>query len=287
MQIQKVEERCDTCGLCVKDCVAGVWREIDGRPEMAAPQYCNQCGHCVAVCPNGAIVHAALDSEQIRKLEKKLLDPDVYRETIRSRRSIRRYRRKAVSKEVIDDILELAGHSPTASNLQNVAYTVINDQAILNVISTTVFGFGAKIYLKTRKGIGKLFYLLLKFFMRGDDLERYVEPMGYYIEQTAQGRDFILHGAPVLILVHGPKKGSFHSENCNIAAANMMNYAHACGLGTCYIGFLVLMLKLSKRLRKIIRLPKNRRVYACLILGYPAYKHSFTTSRRKRPVQWL
>lgn len=287
IQIQKIEERCSSCGLCVKDCVSGVWQEIDNQPQIAAPDYCNLCGHCVAVCPNEAITHSALDATQIKKLEKNLPDPAVYREIIRGRRSIRRYRDKAVPREVIEDILGLAAYAPTASNLQNVAYTVITDKHILEKISKAVFGLGAKIYHVTRKGIGKFIYLLLKTLMRGDDLARYIEPMGYYIEETEKGRDFILHGAPALILVHGPKRGSFHCENCNIAAADIMNYAHTRGLGTCYIGFLVLMLKLSKRLRKAVKLPKNRRVYACIILGYPAYGYSFTTVRKKRSTQWI
>lgn len=287
MQIQRIEARCNACLLCVTDCISGAWREVNGRPEMAAPQFCNQCGHCVAVCPSQAIVHEAVEMRQVEECRKELLRPDAYREIVRTRRSIRNYRRKDVPVEVIEEILRLAGYSPTASNLQNVGYIVITDKSVLGAVSAAVFGIGRKIYEKTRKGPGKIFYLFLKAVSRGDDLERYIEPMGYYIGETEKGRDFILHHAPALILVHGPQKGSFNSENCNIAAANIMNYAHALGLGTCYIGFLCVALKISRFLRKHVQLPKGRRVYACMVMGYPAFGHSFTTSRRKRPTQWI
>ncbi len=287
MQIQRNEEKCNSCMLCVKDCVAGAWREIENQPRMAAPQFCSQCGHCVAVCPKGAVSHDALDSGPIRKVEKELLSTDAYREIVISRRSIRQYRSRTVSRELIQEILELGGYAPTASNLQNVAYTVITDEAILKEISSRVFGMGKKLYLRTRQGMGRLFFLLLKMLLPGDDLNRYLDPMAYYIGESEKGRDYILHGAPVLVVIHGPKKGSFHSENCNIAAANIMNYAHARGLGSCYIGFIVLMLKISGRLRRLIKLPRNRRAYACIIMGYPAFGHTFTIPRKQRRIVWI
>jgi len=66
-----------------------------------------------------------------------------------------------------------------------------------------------------------------------------------------------------------------------------MNYAYSLGLGTCYIGFLNLSLKYSKKLRKLVKLPENRMVYACLIIGYPAYKHLNTASRKKPVMAWI
>ncbi|MFP4256783.1 MAG: nitroreductase family protein [Desulfobacterales bacterium] len=287
MEIKKDRELCNECGLCVRDCVAGAWREIEGSAEMAAPEFCSSCGHCVAVCPRGAIIHEGLDTGQIRKVDKRLLDAEVLREILRSRRSVRRYRSAMVPSETVLDILWLSSHAPTASNKQDVGYTVITDKHVLEVVSGALFGFAGKLYRGTRKGPGKLVYQGLKRFFPGNDLERYMEPMPYYISQAEQGRDYILHGAPVLILLHAPKKGRFHCENCNIAAANIMNDAHARGLGTCYIGFLCLALKFSRYLRRMVCLPPGRKVYACLVMGYPAYVHTFTVSRMKRQIRWI
>jgi nitroreductase len=128
--------------------------------------------------------------------------------------------------------------------------------------------------------------LLFKKLWPSNDLDRYLSPMAYYIRQTDKGRDYILHHAPVLILVHGPRRGQFHAANCNIAAANIMNDAHARGLGSCYIGFLLVALNFSKSLRKQIQLPKGRKAHACLVLGYPAYRHRYTASRKKPAIQW-
>jgi nitroreductase len=267
--------------------VAGVWRPVNGRPEAAAPEFCSLCGHCVAVCPKDAIVHDGIDFAQIRPVDKKRLDPEVFAEIARSRRSIRRYKADRVPDAVIEDILGLSAYSPTASNKQDVAFTVITNKDVLQALSAAVFGIGTKAYRHSRKGWGKLVYRALQKLAPGNDLERYMEPMPWYLEQQAAGRDLILHNAPVLILVHAPKKGRFHCENCNIVTGDIMNHAHARGLGTCYIGFVTLALKILPGLRKIASLPRGRRAYACLVMGYPAHGYARTPSRRPRPVDWL
>ncbi len=286
MKIQRIKDRCNLCMLCVRDCVSGAWREVNGEPVMAAPDLCNRCSHCVAVCPQSAIYHEALDYTQVDRINSHLVKPDVYKHIASGRRSIRQYKKDTVSREIIEDILNLASHSPTASNKQNVAYTVINDRKILREISNRVFGFSKNIYRLSQKGIGKKVYTVVKRFYP-DGISRYLDPMDFYIAEAEKGRDYILHGAPVLILVHGPKKGSLINENCNIAATNIMNYAHSLGLGTCYIGFLNLALARFSSLRQLASVPKNRKVYACLTLGYPSVRHSFTASRKAPQIQWM
>jgi nitroreductase len=112
--------------------------------------------------------------------------------------------------------------------------------------------------------------------------------MDYAQEQNAHsGRDFILHNAPVLILIHAPKRTAFASDNCNIAATTIINYAHALGLGTCYVGFITMVLQYSPKLRKKLGVPENRRIYASLVMGYPAYRYANTVSKKNPEVQWL
>jgi len=287
MKIRWLEEKCTNCMLCVKDCVSAVWRDIDGIPKIVAPDDCNCCSHCLAVCPQGAIEHDGLDSMQIKKIDPALINPEVYETIARGRRSVRRYKDKNIPKELIEKVIHLVTHTPTASNSQNVGYLVISDRKILKKISTAIFIFSTKIFYLTKKFPGNLIYKTIKLFPGSDTITRYIEPLQYYIDETKKGRDFILHNAPVLILVHAPKGAMFSNENCNICANNIMNYAYSLGLGTCYIGFLNLSLKYSKKLRNLIKLPKGRMVYACIIMGYPAYKHANTASRKKPAIKWV
>lgn len=286
MKITRIKTRCNNCMLCVRECVSGCMRIVDGEPVVLATHLCNKCGHCVAVCPQQAIYHEGLDYRQIRETEPSLVTAEGYAEVVRDRRSIRQFKNKEVPASEITDILDLARHSPTASNKQNVGYIVITNRAVIEDMAGVVFNFSTGIYKKTQKGLGKKIYGFLKK-IKPDGISRYMEPMDYYIKESEKGRDFILHNAPTLILVHGPKKERFASENCNIAATNIMNYAHAKGLGTCYIGFLSVAFKLFPSMKKKVDLPKKRQVCAVIALGYPAYKHSFTGSRKQADVRWM
>ncbi len=287
MRIRRIEEKCTNCMLCVKDCVSAVWREIEGVPVFVAPADCNRCSHCLAVCPSGAIEHDGLDPLQIQKIDKDLINPEVYETIVRGRRSVRQYKDKDVPDDLTQRVIGLVNHAPTATNSQNVGYLVISDKEVINKISKVVFTFTTKIFYLTKKFPGNLIYKTLKLLPGSESITRYIEPMQYYIDETAKGRDYILHNAPVLILVHAPKGVKFANENSNIAATNIMNFAYSLGLGTCYIGFLNLALKYSKKLRALVQLPKGRTVYACIIMGYPAYKHANTASRKKPLIKWL
>lgn len=282
MRIEKDEDKCSECMLCVRDCVTGVWRVIDGKSEPVEADLCNCCSHCIAVCPCDAISHDGLKKEQIVAVNRKNLQPDVYRDIIVSRRSVRQFKKETVPKEIIEQILDLAKYAPTASNNQNVGYIVITDKHLIEEAAGKIFGLGSRLYNKTKSGIGRLFVNLT-----GLSENRYLKVMDYAQEQNRQnGRDFILHNAPVLILIHSPRM-PFASDNCNIAATTIINYAHTLGLGTCFIGMIVLALRFSGSLRKKFGVPKDRKVYAALVMGYPAYRFANTVSRKKPEVQWL
>lgn len=287
MQIRKIEEKCNECMLCVKDCAAGVWREDGQKSALIDPESCNRCSHCLSVCPQGAIEHDVLDSKQIRRTDKKQMDPEVYNEIVTSRRSIRHYKDKPVPREIIQKILDLARYSPTASNSQNVGYIIIQDRAIIQKVSKEIFGFSKRIFKFTRSSLGKFLLGVLKNISIVSTINRYIGTMDYNIQQTDAGRDFILHHAPVLILIHAPKGAKFSCDNCNIAAVNIINYAHVMGLGTCFIGFLSLALGYSRYLRNLLGIPKNRKVFTCMVIGFPAYRHSFTASRKQPDVRWI
>lgn len=273
--------------LCVKECISFVWKDINGIPEPVAADDCNLCSHCLAVCPRDAISHEGLDPLQIRKIDADFIDPRIYETIARGRRSIRRYKDKKVPDKSIEKIIRLANHTPTASNSQHVGYIIISDKNILDNIASSIFTFAVNFFYFTKTFPGKGLYKLMKLIPAFKPISRYIDPMQEYIDETKKGRDLILHNAPVLILVHAPKRSLFSKENCNIAAGNIMNYAYASGLGTCYIGFLNLSLKYSRKLRSLIQLPAGRMVYSCMVMGYPAYQHSHTASRKKAEINWI
>ncbi|MBF0395235.1 MAG: nitroreductase family protein [Desulfobacterales bacterium] len=287
MEIRKIEDKCIKCMLCVKDCIAGVIRNIDGEAQIVQPDLCNLCSHCVAVCPKGAIYHDGLDAKDLREIKKELISSESYKEIAITRRSIRNYKDKSVPKEIIEDIIDIARYSPTASNLQDVGYTIVTDKHLLKKVSNWIFGLGNWVYSLLQTTPGKTFKWALEQAEATKSAAKYFDGMDYYKQQSELGKDYILHNAPVLILIHSPSGMEFASDNCNISAANITNYAHSLGLGTCYIGFLTLALRYDPILKWWLDIPKDRQVYSSLVMGYPSYSHAFTVCRKKAFVKWI
>lgn len=286
--MERIEEACTGCLRCVEDCASGVWRLIDGIPTPAAPISCNQCGHCLAVCPENAVINTYLDPSQARPVDKARLDPRVYREIVLSRRSVRRYQKKKVKAAVIKDIIDMARFSPTATNSQHVAYTVVTRRETLAQVSERVFGVGRRLYDWSKTRGGKLAFkgLSLHGGMRRM-IEKYIAPLDYYAALKDAGKDLILHNAPTLILLRGPSGSFFASDNCHIAAANITNYAHALGLGTCFIGFLTVAARFDRKLRGLLEIPKGQTLYASLVMGYPMFSHPRIAPRKPAAVEWI
>ncbi len=280
MQISVDHEACSLCGLCVRECAVGVWRMKDGRPDPDAPELCNLCSHCIAVCPCDAVRHEGLDVSQTVKANREL-DPAMYRDIVLSRRSVRRYEDKPVPRELIEMILDLARYAPTASNKQNVGYVVVTDRELLRSAAGQVSGFAQGLHERLIRGVPGW---IMKAF--GLNRNRYIQVMDRIREQGPTGRDFILHDAPVLILIHAPARSPFACDNCATAATTIINYAHSLGLGTCFIGFLTVSLRFAASLRSRLGVPRGRRVHSCLVMGYPDMTYTRTVSRQRPDIVW-
>ena len=206
MEIRKNEEKCTNCMLCVKDCSSEVWKDINGIPEIIAPDDCNLCSHCLAVCPQGAIEHEGLDHIQIKKIDTSLINPDAYETITKGRRSIRRYKDKNIPNELVEKIINLANHTPTATNSQNVGYIIVSDKDIISKVASSVFNFAVKIFYFTKKFPGNFIYKLVRLFPASEIIARYLDPMQYYIDETKKGRDFILQQCPCFNSYSCPKR---------------------------------------------------------------------------------
>lgn len=285
-EIKIDETKCSQCGLCAKECVSGVIRWVAGKAQVVEPSWCNRCSHCVAVCPAAAVIHEGLTGEAPRPIRKDRLDPAVYQEIVMTRRSVRWFQPEPLNREEIENLLDLARYSPTASNTMDVAYIVITDRELIRRTGQKIFRLAEKWKERLEKPWLRPFLRLAQRSAGRRNLFLYLERLGLYQEWTRAGRDLITHHAPLLIIIHGPKNDRFSPENCAIAAANLTNYAHALGLGTCYIGFLVLALERSKKLRRQLGLPPGRKAGLVVALGRPLHRFQNTPRRPAPLITW-
>jgi len=78
----------------------------------------------------------------------------------------------------------------------------------------------------------------------------------------------IFYHAPALVLVLAKSGGAQASEDCCLAAQNLMLAARSQGIGTCWVGFARPWLELPATKQKL-GIPKNYHVVAPIIVGVP------------------
>ena len=119
-------DKCTLCGLCMSSCLA--IQERNGKMIMAKPELCLRCGHCAAVCPTNAVVGPAMEEKKLTDKARAAAPSEASLQfLLRSRRSIRRYKKKPISQKDMDKLLEAARYTPTGLNHQNFRYLVITN----------------------------------------------------------------------------------------------------------------------------------------------------------------
>ena len=119
--------KCIGCALCVNDCPNACLFLEKGKARFGNSG-CIECGHCYAVCPQGAVRMADYECEDEPVVPMTQIDSDTLLAAMRSRRTIRRFKDKAVEEEKIRKIMEAGRYCPTGGNSQNVSYTILGSR---------------------------------------------------------------------------------------------------------------------------------------------------------------
>src|SRR5690606_15602120 len=107
-----------------------LWKGSGYYPTAAkeAAKFCIQCGHCVAVCPHGGISLDHLTPGNCPPVDRTLIPgPEQVEHLLRSRRSIRTFKRQRIDQEQILRLINIARYAPTGHNLQQVHWLIIKE----------------------------------------------------------------------------------------------------------------------------------------------------------------
>lgn len=244
------EDKCIGCALCVNDCPSSYLYIEDGKAHTNTGG-CLECGHCYAICPQGAVVMTNYDCPEEAAVPMTELPSDTLLAAMRSRRSIRQFTDQTVEQEKIQKILEAGRYSPTGGNSQNVSYIILGS--------------------KQKEAEA----LCVDLFRKGTSLPRRFASLSERFKITD---DFFFKGAPLVILVT-----SKSDVNAGLASSYMEIMAESLGLGVLYSGFFVACTRLSRKLRRLIRIPKGHKVITCMVIGYPVVKYHRIVPRK--PLQ--
>jgi F420 biosynthesis protein FbiB-like protein len=177
-------------------------------------------------------------------------------EAIEQRRSIRKYLRRPVSREIVNEVLSSAGWAPSAHNSQPWRFIVLEDTKVKQKLADAMADAWAADLAKDGTKIDDK--------MRKERVERFAD-------------------APVLILACFTMDGlrkfpdqerqmferDLAVESLGAAMQNLLLSAHAKGLGACWFcapGFC------KGTVRKVLEIPESVEPQAFVAIGYPAEK---------------
>ena len=243
--------RCVQCGLCVSVCPRGLIRFEDGWPSLTKSRLCVACGHCVAVCPASALDNKnAPLSGQPPLPDSRRPEPESALRFLRSRRSIRCFDSKPVSRELLRRLIEAARFAPSGGNSQGISYQVIDSRPQLRQLTASTVAWMEE---------------------PAQTLSSKAPVYAQYVAMYRQGGcDSILRNAPALILGTAAKPFARGRENTLLALEYAELYAPTLGLGTCWAGLLEdAAFAGYPPLLEALRLPDEKQLTGALMAGFP------------------
>ena len=288
--IPKIEinlETCDKEGLCVQVCWEFVFEQADpdSFPVVAHPEKCIFCGHCIAVCPSGAITIHEMDMANFGQHTAEMdIEAGRLLDFLRMRRSVRNYKKRIVPRELMEKLVEAARYAPTGGNAQSLAYTVVDKDETFESLALLLLEI-----VKNKVALCRDEKALAALDSEKANLLR--EELPYFeltVSEFEEGIDPFFYRAPAVVIVHAdPSLTACPTEDATLATYQMMLMAHSFGLGTCYIHNLYEYADESPEVREILDVPADNKVLLAFTLGYPAIPFKRLIDRFKPQVNWI
>lgn len=269
--IQVDLHRCDRDGTCARVCPVGILAvdpESGPKVRRGMAPLCIACGHCVAVCPNGALDHVRAPRAAQSPLPRfPVLDPDTALLFLRSRRSIRCYRSETVSQDLLEKLLQAARYAPSGHNSQGLTFTVVTSAEAMAAVRAMVVQW-------------------MRRLVEGGSTLAKEWHMAGILRTAERGGDPILRNAPHLIAASAPHSHRAARVTSILALEYVELYATALGLGTCWAGYVNVFAAEGPELAQFLGLPEDHRILGCLMAGYPEVTYCRLPERNALDVRW-
>lgn len=265
------KDKCKQDGLCAADCPVGIIRfEGPGHyPELVpdGQNFCLRCGHCVAVCPHGAMDHAKVPLSECPPIDPALAISQAQAEQfLRSRRSVRRFKQKPIEQDALQQLIETARYAPTAANIQSVAWLVINNQDRLQEIAAKVVDWMRDLLADPKATV--------------------MPYMPMFVKAWDKGVDAVLRNAPCLMVAMAPAEARNGMVDLTLALSYLELAAPHYGLGTCWAGLLQGALVANPLLSQDLGIPADHPYHYPMMIGYAKARYHRLPKRKTPKITW-
>ena len=284
-----IQRKCTQCGICLTLCPANAFEMHDGRVAVVKTNYCIQCGHCGSACPSNAIVVSSAETGKHASIRPDALpSPSSLQLLLRSRRSVRQYKRKPVTKKDLHAIIEAGRYTATGSNSQNIRYIVVTDPKKIADLRDITVPVVMKLFATAAKTASLPFAAYLMGDALVDKLKNHYGPgMKVFYERQSRGEDRLFYDAPAIMLVCGERWDEITGFSCAAALYNCSLKAHLLGIGCCFNGLIQTAVNNNSKIRNWFGIPLSQKCYGAMTFGYQEVEYSRLVKRRQPDVTWL
>jgi nitroreductase/NAD-dependent dihydropyrimidine dehydrogenase PreA subunit len=259
------ESQCKRDGFCVRDCPAMIIQ----LPEKSFPEIipggepmCLECGHCVAVCPHGALSHERIPIRNSPAIREDLcINENQAVQFLRSRRSIRHFLEKPVERGKIQKLIETARYAPTGGNSQLVEWLVVTDRSRIRQIAGLTIDW-------------------LRQIVKDPQIAEARPYLPLVVSGWDAGNDMVLRNAPVLVVAIASREAMNGLVDLALALSYLDLVAPVMDLGTCWAGLLQGALMSSASIKNALGIPETHPHHYPMMVGYPDVKFYRLPERR-------
>ncbi len=285
------QETCKKCKLCIEVCPCNILginekEEVFFIPEREA--ICLECGQCMAVCNTKSIqIDAfAYDRELFDLPENKVAYAE-WLDFLATRRSIRNFKDKAVTKKVLRQIIDSISFAPFGSAPNEVNITIVNNRKTITSALPLISEFLDNIVKWVENPFMRFMIKRKKGLETFNTIQNHLYPIAKLGNYKLAYGDRITRNAPAILIFHANKGAEEHTHNALIYATYAMLSAHSLGLGATMLSLVPAAINKIEKVRNIFQIPEDNEAIISVIVGYPKFKYKSAVKREKTHITWI
>jgi ferredoxin len=287
------ESTCKKCVLCGEVCPNKIIRKNEKKEMFFLEEridLCFKCGQCMAVCPTKSIIVEGLSyTKDFFDLPTQESYEEGFFNLLYSRRAIRNFYDKPVSREVMEKIVKAISLSPPGFPPIKFQLIIVQNQQLIKDALPYMIELYDSLIKVVNSPIKRIFVKKEVGAKRYRTMQQHLIPLlTKRLPSLKNGlEDTLTRNAPAMILFIADRNGEDIKEDIFIAATFGMLAVHALGLGGSIMDIIPPAIEKKKELRKMFNVSDNQEVVASMILGYPKYKYQRGIKREIKNVKWL